>query len=169
MAAYRRVYDSVTCRLTAKNRDPLRNPTLGNRVWASFTFFNSVMRNQTSRVVCVRFVCVGVRMLPACSNTSQWTVIVPRGKQNSQQWSGCVLQHRFTPCSKKREKKTTRVWHAFTSLARIVLVILGGRVTENIRSRDALFFVSTPDLRFCTGLPDETRNLSVTYFHSNPV
>jgi len=29
----------VTCRLTAKDRDQLRNPTLGNRVWASFTFF----------------------------------------------------------------------------------------------------------------------------------
>jgi len=23
----------VNCRLTAKNRDPLRNPTLGNREW----------------------------------------------------------------------------------------------------------------------------------------
>ena len=29
----------VTCRLTAKNRDQLRNPTLGNRVWTAFTFF----------------------------------------------------------------------------------------------------------------------------------
>ena len=29
----------ITCRLTAKNRDQLRNPTLGNRVWAMFTFF----------------------------------------------------------------------------------------------------------------------------------
>jgi len=29
----------VTCRLTAKNRNQLRNPTLGNRVWATFTFF----------------------------------------------------------------------------------------------------------------------------------
>ena len=28
----------ITCRLTAKNWDQLRNPTLGNRVWASFTF-----------------------------------------------------------------------------------------------------------------------------------
>ena len=28
----------VTCRLTAKNRDQLRNPTLSNRVWATFTF-----------------------------------------------------------------------------------------------------------------------------------
>ena len=27
----------VTCRLTAKNRDQLRNPTLGNRVRANFT------------------------------------------------------------------------------------------------------------------------------------
>ena len=28
----------VNCRLTVKNRDQLRNPTLGNRVWATFTF-----------------------------------------------------------------------------------------------------------------------------------
>ena len=28
----------VTCGLIAKNRDQLRNPTLGNRVWATFTF-----------------------------------------------------------------------------------------------------------------------------------
>ena len=28
----------VTCRLTAKNGDQLRNPTLGSRVWATFTF-----------------------------------------------------------------------------------------------------------------------------------
>jgi len=28
----------VTCRLTAKNRDQLRNPTLGNRVRVTFTF-----------------------------------------------------------------------------------------------------------------------------------
>jgi len=32
----------VTCRLTAKNRDQLRNPMLGNRVWATFTFYNSI-------------------------------------------------------------------------------------------------------------------------------
>jgi len=31
----------VTCRLTAKNRDQLRNPTLGNRVRAAFTFYLS--------------------------------------------------------------------------------------------------------------------------------
>jgi len=30
----------VTCRLTAKNRDQLRNPTLGNRVWAAFSLLH---------------------------------------------------------------------------------------------------------------------------------
>jgi len=30
----------VTYRLTAKNRDQLRNPSLGNRVWATFTFIS---------------------------------------------------------------------------------------------------------------------------------
>jgi len=29
----------VTCRPTAKNQDQLRSHTLGNRAWASFTFF----------------------------------------------------------------------------------------------------------------------------------
>jgi len=28
----------ITCRLTAENRDQLRNPTLGNRVWATLNF-----------------------------------------------------------------------------------------------------------------------------------
>ena len=29
----------VTCRLAAKNRDQLWNPTLGNRAWATFVFY----------------------------------------------------------------------------------------------------------------------------------
>jgi len=29
-----------TCRLTAKNWDQPRNPTLGNRVWATFAFLH---------------------------------------------------------------------------------------------------------------------------------
>ena len=33
----------VTCRLTAKNWDQLRNLTLGNRVWATFTFFSAAV------------------------------------------------------------------------------------------------------------------------------
>jgi len=42
----------ITCRLTAKNWDQLRNPTLGNRVWATFTFFmlNSELHYLTIRM-----------------------------------------------------------------------------------------------------------------------
>jgi len=36
----------ITCTLTAKNRDQLRNPALGNQVWATFTFYR-----YTDRVV----------------------------------------------------------------------------------------------------------------------
>ena len=36
MAATAWFMTHVTCRLTVKNRDQLRNPVLGNRVWATF-------------------------------------------------------------------------------------------------------------------------------------
>ena len=39
----------VTCWLTAKNRDQLRNPTLGNLVWATFTLFCSFTYLLTDR------------------------------------------------------------------------------------------------------------------------
>jgi len=39
MAATAGFMTHVTCRLTAKNRDQLRNPTLGNRVWVTFIPF----------------------------------------------------------------------------------------------------------------------------------
>jgi len=41
MAAYRQVYNSRHLQVTAKNRDQLQNPTLDNRVWATFTFLSS--------------------------------------------------------------------------------------------------------------------------------
>jgi len=44
MAAYRRVYDSR--HLQADCQEPghqLRDPTLGNRVWATFTFLHSTL------------------------------------------------------------------------------------------------------------------------------
>ena len=41
--AVKRVYVCVTCRLTAKTGDQLRNPTLGNRVWATFTFVQTAL------------------------------------------------------------------------------------------------------------------------------
>ena len=41
MADYSGFMTHVTCRLTAKNRDQLRNPTLGNQVQTSFTFYQT--------------------------------------------------------------------------------------------------------------------------------
>jgi len=38
----------VTCRLTAKNRDQLRNPTLANRVWATFYYVCVALRKYIS-------------------------------------------------------------------------------------------------------------------------
>jgi len=49
MAAYRRFMTHVTCRLTAENRDQLRNPTLGNRIWATFTFYLLSSRDGSER------------------------------------------------------------------------------------------------------------------------
>jgi len=44
----------VTCRLTAKNRDQLRNPTLGSRVWATFTFLHIATGRCTRATPCIR-------------------------------------------------------------------------------------------------------------------
>jgi len=50
MAAYRRFMTHVTCRLTAKNGEPrkrhdqLWNPTLGNRVWATFLYIGCIAK-----------------------------------------------------------------------------------------------------------------------------
>jgi len=41
MAAYRRVYDSCHLHADVKNRDQLRNPTLGIRAWATFLWGDS--------------------------------------------------------------------------------------------------------------------------------
>ena len=49
----------ITCRLTAKNRDQLWNPTLGNRVWATFTFF-AVTECDTWFNVTVRQLCLSL-------------------------------------------------------------------------------------------------------------
>ena len=43
----------VTYRLTTKNRDQLRNPTFGNRVLATFTFFTSdYLRYLRKKIIC---------------------------------------------------------------------------------------------------------------------
>jgi len=53
----------VTCRLTAKNRDQLRNPTIGNRVWATFTFYR-VVQKATVAICWITLVKVNQMMNP---------------------------------------------------------------------------------------------------------
>ena len=65
----------VTCRLTAKNRDQLRNPTLGNRVWATSTFLYLIWsRIPTAAVLWTRplvSICVSTLtcLSPLCLNS----------------------------------------------------------------------------------------------------
>jgi len=50
MAAHRRVYDLRHLQADyKKNRDQLRNPTLGNQVWATFTFTQLLCPAKDSR------------------------------------------------------------------------------------------------------------------------
>ena len=49
----------VTCRLTAKNRNQLRNPTLGKRVRATFTFLTSYWKQECRRLSCCRRIKAG--------------------------------------------------------------------------------------------------------------
>ena len=51
MAAYRRVYDSRHLQADSKNRNQLRNPTLGNRVLATFTFLDFCDIHILSKIV----------------------------------------------------------------------------------------------------------------------
>ena len=77
----------VTCRLTAKNRDrlrnlPSRNPTLGNRVWATFTFLVVVVVVMTyfdeAVLRCARrqFAHLSAIVTPLpCISVSRWSVV----------------------------------------------------------------------------------------------
>jgi len=71
MAAYRRVYDYITCRLTAKNRDQLRNLALGSRL---------VCMSHPSRAfqVAIRFdsLCDSIRIDSFCKNNRPFDSLV---------------------------------------------------------------------------------------------
>jgi len=70
----------VTCRLTAKNRDQLRNPTLGNRVWATFTLLHlSIAFNSLYCFILILYLNTGKLMLAVFSTASraQQTLIRP--------------------------------------------------------------------------------------------
>ena len=82
----------ITCRLTAKNPDQLRNPTLGNRVWATFTFtfLSMVVARSSSGSVAIR--CV----LSVLSMTS-YLGHVEACRYCCSEWRHCVVVGRLTP------------------------------------------------------------------------
>ena len=87
----------VTCRLTAKNRDQLRNPTLGNQVWA--TFFTQGLR----RVPIVR----PVRVCRSRTATT-WTCSCCRSSSSSARCWAC----RGSSQRPSRPSRTSARWSA---------------------------------------------------------
>ena len=53
----------VTCRLTAKNQDQLRNPTLCSRVWLPFTFYGFIACDLFPVCLSVAISVVGVAVI----------------------------------------------------------------------------------------------------------
>ena len=79
----------ITCRLTAKNRDQLLNPRLGDRVWATFTFtFYRPQSSSPSAVVCY---CCGVAAKCFCrrSTSSRRSTLCSKSPARSRSlWRG---------------------------------------------------------------------------------
>ena len=63
----------ITCRLTAKNRDQLRNRTLGNRVWATFTFFSYLRVEYCDVHACLSVLCVCVFVCLSANTSRPYT------------------------------------------------------------------------------------------------
>jgi len=84
----------VTCRLTAKNRDQLRNPTLGNRVWATFTFFPVA----ADRAPAVSIDICGTRPCSAANQPHAATALDRRDRQADERTDThiCFLLFRFS-------------------------------------------------------------------------
>ena len=134
MAVYRRVYDSrrLQADCQERNRDQLRNPTLGSRVWASF-FATSVTYTARS---CVRGVVADAsvdrrrepaqvpgarrsavsrhhqRPVPGRESTARGTHAVPRGRREDlspEQPAERAVLHRETRSDVRNDARQTRV------------------------------------------------------------
>ena len=60
MATYRQVCDSRHLQADCQERDQLRNPTLGTRVWATFTFYSAPPDRGEQSIVMSVSVCMSV-------------------------------------------------------------------------------------------------------------
>jgi len=84
MAAYRGFMTHVTCRLSAKNGDQLRNPKLGSRVWASFTFQYPHFQDR-------RVAAAGRDSVPCVGRTRSWRSFVARRRRRDGHYSSSCL------------------------------------------------------------------------------
>jgi len=113
----------VTCRLTAKNRDQLRNPTLGNRVWV--TFFTLILARSANFIV-LHFVIVsrGAGSCFACHRASYTTLVNCRNKfyhkSRTNRSDGAESYSRST-CSKLRVSIVVSATHKFDCRRRVLL------------------------------------------------
>ena len=88
----------VTCRLTAKHRDQLRNPTLGNLVWATFTFF-TCGESAVMPVARYRVQCELVRCLKKCSPKLSQTKTLRAGHCLKSSVTVILVSEPVTSCS----------------------------------------------------------------------
>ena len=91
----------VTCRLTAKNRDQLRNPSLGNRVWASFLSFIITVTSQDR----------GAAVFSKLAGPIYWSgVLLPFSRIFLERYTqfGTVCYTHQTPTKKLRKKLGVR-------------------------------------------------------------
>jgi len=99
MAAYRRVYDSRHPQTDCQNCNQLRNPTLGNRVWATFTFFYHTMPCQQSISPLAMALCLS--MVAKYMGTEVRDVTLPHRYGNSH----AICDHTVLPATRQR-------WHS---------------------------------------------------------
>ena len=83
MAAYHRVYDSRHLQADCQEPDQLRNPTIGNEVWATFTFFYLCLLMTKQLSYCQH---ANTKSLTFLQITSQMLVLMP--KQHSKSIEG---------------------------------------------------------------------------------
>jgi len=149
----------VTCRLTAKNRDQLRHPTLGNGVWATFTFI-IVFKKSATMWYAVSALHCGPNISPyATSGISQWkyTDLIHVGTchnlaryltQTSMHLSATPKNVTALPCKMHRSRSYDKIFLVSPNRGWLCYVVQklqlqASSVTETFKSYSALFLIMT--------------------------
>ena len=145
----------VTCRLTAKNQDNFRNPALGNRVWATFTFYKHwqsiIITNLPCSAVSALFVWQSANIFHSCLGSEIFLVIDP-----CRWWSGWTVDvcrgsvQMFCLCLEWQWVKAETAW-SIACLAHRNQLVLGA--TSMSGTVNAHFFLSVIHVKFNMPLP----------------